>query len=135
MAKIRNPKLQSLMDEIPLETKIFVRNYSELVVRIHRLLEKKGWTQAELASSMDKRPSEISKWLNGSHNFTLKSLAKLEAELGEVLIQIPSPDSMVMSRHRSVSGKIARPKKMKSDGFTPLLTVVHSTRNSLSQAS
>lgn len=35
---------------------------------------------------MDKKPSEINKWLKGNHNLTLKTLAKLEAELGEPLI-------------------------------------------------
>jgi hypothetical protein len=35
---------------------------------------------------MNKKPSEINKWLKGNHNLTLKTLAKLEAELGELLI-------------------------------------------------
>ena len=37
---------------------------------------------------MNKKPSEISKWLNGEHNFTLRSLAKLSAELGVPLIEV-----------------------------------------------
>ena len=39
---------------------------------------------------MDKKPSEISRWLNGGQNLTLKSIAKLEAVLGETLIEIPT---------------------------------------------
>jgi len=35
---------------------------------------------------MKKKPSEINKWLKGNHNLTLKTLAKLEAELGEPII-------------------------------------------------
>jgi transcriptional regulator with XRE-family HTH domain len=35
---------------------------------------------------MNKKPSEINKWLKGNHNLTLKTLAKLEAELGEPII-------------------------------------------------
>jgi hypothetical protein len=38
---------------------------------------------------MDKKPSEISKWLSGEHNFTLRSLAKLSVELGEPLMEVP----------------------------------------------
>jgi len=37
---------------------------------------------------MNKKPSEINKWLKGNHNLTLKTLAKLEAELGEPIIQV-----------------------------------------------
>jgi transcriptional regulator with XRE-family HTH domain len=43
---------------------------------------------------MGKKPSEISKWLNGEHNFTLRSLAKLEAELGEPIITVPKWKSL-----------------------------------------
>ncbi|MBK8153775.1 MAG: hypothetical protein IPK61_12500 [Saprospiraceae bacterium] len=42
---------------------------------------------------MDKKPSEISKWLSGEHNFTLRSLAKLSAELGEPLMEVPKKKS------------------------------------------
>lgn len=42
-----------------------------------------------MAEKLDKKPSEISKWLSGEHNFTLRSLAKLSAELGEALLEVP----------------------------------------------
>jgi len=56
------------------------------VVRINEILQEKGYTQKDLAAKMNKKPSEINKWLKGNHNLTLKTLAKLEAELGEPLI-------------------------------------------------
>ena len=49
-------------------------------MRISDLIAEKGITQKSLAESLDKKPSEISKWLSGNHNFTIRSLAKLEAE-------------------------------------------------------
>ncbi len=80
---------QEVLDETPEETKIFVRLYADLVVRINQVMREKGYSQNMLAEKMDKRPSEISKWLNGEHNFTLRSIAKLQAELGETLLEIP----------------------------------------------
>jgi len=65
-----------------------VRQYTDIVVRIHQLLSAKGYTQKDLAVRMNKKPSEINKWLKGNHNLTLKTLAKLEAELGEPIIQV-----------------------------------------------
>lgn len=42
------------------------------------------------ADRMDKKPSEINKWLKGNHNLTLKTTAKLEAELGGTIIYTAS---------------------------------------------
>lgn len=73
-----------------MKTKIFVDKYSDLIVRINQILREQGISQKELAENMDKKPSEISRWLSGNQNITLRSIAKLEAELGETLIEIPT---------------------------------------------
>ena len=96
---MKNALARQILAETPAEVKQFVRRYSELTVRIHDIMEEKGWTQKDLAEKMGKSPSEISKWLNGEHNFTIRSLAKLEVELGEDLIQIPRhPKFQIVSR-------------------------------------
>ena len=86
---MRSKTAQRILDRTPEETRIFVRKHADIVVRINQLLKAKGFTQKNLAEHMDKKPSEISKWLSGEHNFTLRSIAKLEAELGESIICIP----------------------------------------------
>lgn len=86
---MRSKIFQEILDETPKEVEIFVRHYADLVLRINQILREKNYTQAKLAEKLDKRPSEIHKWLNGDHNFTLRSIAKLEAELGEVLLEVP----------------------------------------------
>jgi hypothetical protein len=43
---------------------------------------------------MEKSPSEVGKWLSGTHNFTIKTMAKIEHTLGEELIQIKRSTSM-----------------------------------------
>ena len=86
---MRSEVLQKILDETPDEVKIFVDKYTDLVIRINQILHEKGYTQKALAGKMNKNPSEIHKWLNGNHNFTLRSIAKLEAELGETLLEVP----------------------------------------------
>lgn len=86
---MRSKILQELLDETPKDLEIFVEMYGDIVVRIHELMQEKGYSQKQLAEKMGKKPSEISKWLNGNHNLTLRSLAKLEAELGEAIIYVP----------------------------------------------
>jgi transcriptional regulator with XRE-family HTH domain len=82
---------KKIAENMSLETKRFVRIYGDIVVKVNGLLEEKGMTQKELAEKMDKKPSEINKWLKGEHNFTLRSIAKLEAELGETILEVPNP--------------------------------------------
>jgi transcriptional regulator with XRE-family HTH domain len=77
-----------MQNETPEEVRIFVRQYTDIVLRINQILRAKGYTQKDLADRMKKKPSEINKWLKGNHNLTLKTLAKLEAELGEPIISI-----------------------------------------------
>lgn len=86
---MRSKIFQTILDETPLETKIYVEKYSDLILRINQILKDKGISQKELAEGMEKKPAEISRWLSGNQNITLRSIAKLEAELGETLIEIP----------------------------------------------
>jgi len=86
---MRSKIFQRILDDTPKDVEIFVDWYADLVVRINQLLRENGINKKELAEKMDKKPSEISKWLSGEHNFTLRSLAKLSAELGEPLMEVP----------------------------------------------
>ncbi|MBN2891238.1 MAG: helix-turn-helix transcriptional regulator [Bacteroidales bacterium] len=80
---------ERILANTPKDVEIFARLYGDLVVRINSILKEKNYSQKKLAESLGKKPSEINKWLKGDHNFTLRSLAKLEAELGEPILYIP----------------------------------------------
>ncbi|MXN91281.1 helix-turn-helix domain-containing protein [Flavobacterium sp. Sd200] len=91
---MRSKVAQRILAETPEETKVFARMYADIVVRIHELLKENHLNQKELADKLEKRPSEINKWLTGEHNFTLRSLAKLQVELGEPIINVPHRKSI-----------------------------------------
>ncbi len=86
---MRSKITERILAETPEETKIFARMYADIVVRVNQLLKSKGFSRKDLADKLEKRPSEVNKWLVGEHNFTIRSLAKLEAELGEPVINVP----------------------------------------------
>ena len=88
---MRSSIAKKIVSETPEEQRIFVRQYTDIVVRIHELMQLNGFTQKDLADRMNKKPSEINKWLKGNHNLTLKTIAKLEAELGDSIIYTVSP--------------------------------------------
>ncbi len=72
------------------EIEMFVKLSFNFIDEIHAILEKKGWTQNDLAEKMGKTPAEVSKWISGSHNLTIKSIAKLSVALEEDLIMTVS---------------------------------------------
>lgn len=77
------------------EVKRFVDYSFDIANKIHSILEKQGKTQRDLANLLGKTESEISKWMQGTHNFTLKSIAKIESVLGENLLEIGKEEVLV----------------------------------------
>lgn len=59
-----------------------------IVDRIHEILEEKGLKQKDLAQRLGKSEAEISKWMRGTHNFTIDTLVSIENALGSPIIQV-----------------------------------------------
>ncbi|MBK7970012.1 MAG: helix-turn-helix transcriptional regulator [Bacteroidetes bacterium] len=78
---MRSESTRRILNRTTAETKLFVRKYASIILRINQLLRDKNLTQAALADKMGKKPSEVSRWLSGEHNLTLRSICKIEAEL------------------------------------------------------
>jgi transcriptional regulator with XRE-family HTH domain len=78
------------LSQVPEEVKNYVDHSFEIVDQIHEILVSQGKTQRDLAEMLGKKESEISKWMRGTHNFTLKSIAKIESVLGETILTTPS---------------------------------------------
>lgn len=72
------------------ENKLFVDNSLDIAVEVNNILDEYGWTQKDLAKKLGKSESEVSKWLSGLHNLTLKSISKIEAVLERKVIEVPS---------------------------------------------
>jgi transcriptional regulator with XRE-family HTH domain len=64
----------------------FIDKNLAITEKVRQALEFKGWTKVQFAEAMEKSPSEVSKWLSGMHNLTLKSIIKMENALGINLI-------------------------------------------------
>ena len=63
-----------------------------IAVLIDDALKAKGWNKKQLAKVMHKNPSEVTKWLSGTHNFTLETLYLIESYLDVKLFVVPSND-------------------------------------------
>lgn len=60
----------------------------QIVDRIHQILEAKGLRQKDLAELLGKSEAEISKWMRGTHNFTIDTLMSIEIALNAPILQV-----------------------------------------------
>lgn len=92
MKKARNytsKLIDDLLDEIsPAEQEITDKRML-LAAKIDDAIKAKGWSKKDFAKAMNKYPSEISKWLSGTHNFNSDTLFEIERVLGIRLINLP----------------------------------------------
>lgn len=59
-----------------------------IVDRIDAILKEKGMTQKELADALGKKESEVSRWMRGTHNFTIRTLSRISNVLGSQIIGV-----------------------------------------------
>ena len=77
---------KEILNNLPQKEKNFDRLSAGIAAKLRVILNEKGILQKEFAERLEKKESEISKWLSGDHNFTLKSVARIEAELDTQLL-------------------------------------------------
>lgn len=59
-----------------------------LADKIDAILREKNISQKQLAKKMGKTEAEVSRWLGGTHNFTIRTIAKISDALGVKLLTI-----------------------------------------------
>jgi transcriptional regulator with XRE-family HTH domain len=92
MKKARNytsTLIDDLLEGISVEEQELTDKKMLLAAKIEDGIKAKGWKKKDFAAAMDKLPSEISKWLSGTHNFNSDTLFDIERVLGIKLINLP----------------------------------------------
>lgn len=92
----KNNSIDTWLDEngSPEIAKLIEKNLA-IADKIQELLKYRGLKPADLARMLEKKPSEISKWLTGTHTFTTKTITKIETVLGEDIIHIEAQKEYV----------------------------------------
>lgn len=67
----------------------------QIVDRIHEILVEKGLKQKDLALLLGKKEAEISKWMRGTHNFTIDTLVTIERALQAPILQVIHQEEMM----------------------------------------
>ena len=83
-----NISFKKMMDSVPLEIQQEVDLEFAISNKIYDLMESKGLSKVQFAQALGRRPCEVTKWLSGQHNFTIRTIAMLTTFFGEPLIQV-----------------------------------------------
>lgn len=80
--------LRELLKDITPEERASARLSFQISNRLDELMQEKGLSKKQLAEAIGKRPSEITRWLSGEHNFTVSTLAMLSTFFGKSIITV-----------------------------------------------
>lgn len=59
-----------------------------IACRIDAVMKEKGISKKQLAQLTHRRPSDVTRWLGGGHNFTCRTIALIQQALGVPIIEI-----------------------------------------------
>ena len=76
------------LSEVKPEIKKEMDIYFAIADKLSQVLAERNLSQKEFAKQIGKTEPEVSRWLSGSHNFTIRTIAKLSAYLNEDLISV-----------------------------------------------
>lgn len=79
---------QKMIASVPKDLKTEVNLSFAISDRIDELMHQQGLSKKQLAEALGRRPSEITKWLSGQHNFTINTLSMLSGFFGKPIISV-----------------------------------------------
>lgn len=74
--------------KVPNDVKIEIDMSFAIADKIDAALKDQHITQKQLAKKMGKSEAEVSRWLGGTHNFTLRTIARISDALGIQLLTV-----------------------------------------------
>ena len=80
--------LRELLGEISPADRAQTRLSFEISNRLDALMHERGLSKKQLADAIGKRPSEVTRWLSGEHNFTIATISMLSAFFGQPIITV-----------------------------------------------
>lgn len=72
--------------DIPDDVVRYVDHSMNIAKRIDAHLVEMKWSQKDLADKLGKNEATISTWMRGTHNFSLRTISKIESVMNRNLI-------------------------------------------------
>jgi transcriptional regulator with XRE-family HTH domain len=130
--KYKSVLTQQLLEEITPAEMEKSASKMLLAAKINDLIISKNWSKGEFAKRMGQEPSVITKWLSGTHNFTVDTICDIANQLGMTLedLMISRKAKVINSLYAEVTLMQDRPGiqymtpafngSMKSGGVNPM---------------
>ncbi|MBD5317724.1 MAG: helix-turn-helix transcriptional regulator [Bacteroides sp.] len=80
--------LRELLSDITPEERAEARLSFQISNRLYFLMQERGLSKKQFAEAIGKKPSEVTRWLSGEHNFTISTLAMLSSYFGKPIIVV-----------------------------------------------
>lgn len=115
--------VDGLLDSITPEEQEQTDYKMKLSAKIYAGLKAKGWKSLDLANALNfKSPSLVSKWLSGTHNFTVDTLVDIQRVLNIKLLNVElSQAAPTLQVNFTVS---VEPASLSKDIYEPLQRVI-----------
>lgn len=88
--KTINDKFQQMTASVPKDIQAEIDLSFAISNEIYNLMQERGLTKKQFADALGKKPSEVTKWLSGQHNFTIRTIAMLSTFFGKPIIRTVS---------------------------------------------
>lgn len=80
--------IDDLNFEVPLEVELYTGHSAEIGIMINNYINSsKDMTKKKFAELMSKTPSDVTRWVSGSHNFTILTISLIEARTGMSILK------------------------------------------------
>lgn len=115
--KIAEPSTSWLEEaKFRIENRKTIEYSQEIALRILRELRKQNKNQTDLSAALGVSKQQVNRWVKGKENFTLDTIAKIDAVLGIQLLNIDNGNENIhnMSWVES-SGKAVQARKEKNN--------------------
>ena len=80
--------LEEMLGPISANVQAEVALSFDISERIDALMRQRGLSKKQFADALGHRPSEITKWLSGQHNFTIATLSMLSSFFGQPIVTV-----------------------------------------------
>jgi transcriptional regulator with XRE-family HTH domain len=108
-SKQNTSALSKLLNEITPSEQAKTDAKMIIAAKIADALKAKGWKHADLLNALGKKnPSVVTKWLSGTHNFTVDTLVELECVLDISLLNIEKNQEKAIASYTFVLDSVVR---------------------------
>jgi len=110
----RTRRISEILSSISPQEAKRIENRMLIAAKIDDAMKAKGWKNKDLMCAMGKsNPSEVTRWLSGTHNFTIDTLTDLGLALDVDLLYLEDDEQVAKGNtyHATVNVLIVNPNR------------------------